>query len=65
MKAFAQLISEDHLHDCVEQKELILTGLTWTEKSKNKYQLEYLCLSYEWLLIRKDIYEWNIWFLNV
>lgn len=32
MKVFAQPNSEDHLHDCIEQKELILTGLTWTDK---------------------------------
>lgn len=32
MKAFAQTISEDHLQDCIEQKELILTGLAWTDK---------------------------------
>lgn len=32
MKAFAQPISEDHLRGCIEQKELILTGLKWTDK---------------------------------
>lgn len=31
MMAFAQTISEDHLQDCIEQKELILTGLIWTD----------------------------------
>lgn len=32
MMAFAQTISEDHLQDCIEQKELILTGLIWTDE---------------------------------
>lgn len=32
MKAFAQPVSDNHLQDCIEQKELILTGLTQTDK---------------------------------
>ena len=32
MKAFAQPVSEDHLRDCIEQEELILTGLVGTDK---------------------------------